>query len=180
MNPLQTTFKSALEFRTDNSHLLVLKLKFLVHFFIFLQCAHARAAIVGLVIADIFAYTGAWQNIWLLFGGSNQLLAGLALTLVTIYLAKLKKPTAYTFWPAIFMIITCEAALLFESAVFFRAVAIGKPLGAGMMLKYPGIALTLNAIFGIVGLVLFVLGLVVAYDGLKRYSEYRKAASKTS
>jgi hypothetical protein len=48
------------------------------------------------------------------------------------------------------------------------------------MLKYPGIALTLNAIFGIVGLVLFVLGLVVAYDGLKRYSEYRKAASKTS
>jgi hypothetical protein len=49
-----------------------------------------------------------------------------------------------------------------------------------MMLKYPRIALTLNAIFGIVGLMLFVLGLVVAYDGLKRYSEYRKAASKTS
>ena len=134
-------------------------------------------AIIGLVIADIFAYTGAWQNIWLLFGGSNQLLAGLALTLVTVYLAKLKKPTAYTFWPAIFMIITCEAALLFESAVFFRAVVLGKPIATGMMLKYPSIALTLNAIFGIVGLVLFALGLIVAWDGLKRYSEYKKAVS---
>jgi hypothetical protein len=37
MNPFKLHFKAALEFRTDDSHLLVLKLKFLVHFFIFLQ-----------------------------------------------------------------------------------------------------------------------------------------------
>ena len=134
-------------------------------------------SIVGLVISDIFAYTGAWINLWLLFGGSNQLLAGLALTLVSVYLAKVKKPTGYTFWPAIFMIVTCEAALLFESVKFFRAVALKQPFVKGALAAHTGIALGLNAIFGIVGLVLFILGLIVTIDGLKRYSEYKKASA---
>jgi len=134
-------------------------------------------AIIGLVIADIFAYTGAWINLWLLFGGSNQLLAGLALALATIYLAKVKRPTAYTFWPAIFMIFTCEAALLYQSAKFLRAVLMGKPFVKGPLAAYQGIALALNAIFGAFGLVLFILGLIVTWDGMKRYFEYKKAAT---
>ncbi len=139
-------------------------------------------AIIGLVIGDILAYTGAWINLWLLFGGSNQLLAGLALTLVTVYLAKQKKPTGYTFWPAIFMIITCEAALIFESAKFFRAIFLGKPLAKGPLAApaYKGVALALNGVFGVVGLVLFILGIIVAVDGLRRYSEFKKASSGAS
>ncbi len=129
-------------------------------------------ALIGLIIADIFAYTGAWINLWLLFGGSNQLLAGLALALVTIYLAKVKKPTIYTLAPALFMIFTCEAALLFESAGFFRAVKMGTPIVKGSLANHPSAALALNGIFGLVGLVLFILGAIVAFDAIK---SYRKA-----
>ena len=132
------------------------------------------APIIVLVIGGIFAYSGAWVNLWLLFGGSNQLLAGLALILVSIYLAKVKKPSKYTLGPAIFMIITCEAALLFESASFFRAVILGSPISAGKVAEIPWLASTLNVIFGIIGIILFILGLVVAYDAAKAYGRARR------
>ena len=142
-----------------------------------LQAAIANkyvAPIIVLVIGGIFAYSGAWVNLWLLFGGSNQLLAGLALILVSIYLAKVKKPSKYTLGPAIFMIITCEAALLFESVSFFRAVILGSPISAGKVAEIPWLASTLNVIFGIIGIILFILGLVVAYDAAKAYGRARR------
>lgn len=133
------------------------------------------AAIIVLFIGGLFAYSGAWINLWLLFGGSNQLLAGLALTLVSIYLVKVKKPSAYTLIPALFMIITCEAALLYEGAKFFYAVFIlGKPFAKAPLSNYPELASALNIIFGIIGFILFILGLVVAYDAAKALSRARK------
>ncbi|RLG50918.1 MAG: carbon starvation protein A [Thermoproteota archaeon] len=123
-------------------------------------------SIIGLLVAGAFAYTGAWINLWLLFGGSNQLLAGLALILVTIYLAKVKKPTIYTLAPAAFMIVTCEAALLWEAKDFFLKMGqlVKPPMKAGTLA-----AKALNFIFGVVGIVLFILGLLVAIDAIKAY-----------
>ncbi|RLI20545.1 carbon starvation protein A, partial [Candidatus Bathyarchaeota archaeon] len=133
------------------------------------------AAIIVLFIGGLFAYSGAWINLWLLFGGSNQLLAGLALILVSIYLVKVKKPSAYTLIPAIFMIITCEAALLYEGAKFFYAVfVLGKPFAKAPLSNYPELASALNIIFGIIGFVLFILGLVVAYDAAKALGRARR------
>lgn len=132
------------------------------------------APIIVLVVGGAFAYSGAWINLWLLFGGSNQLLAGLALTLVSIYLAKVKKPSVYTLAPGIFMILTCEAALLWEAVKFLRAVWIGSPIAKPPVAGYPAVASALNIIFGIVGLILFVLGLIVAYDAAKAFGRARK------
>jgi len=136
------------------------------------------APIIVLVIGCGFAYSGAWVNLWLLFGGSNQLLAGLALTLVSIYLAKVKKPTIYTLAPGIFMIITCEVALLWEGIKFLRAVWLGSPIAKPPVSNYPAVASGLNVIFGLVGLVLFILGLVVVYDAAKAYSRAKKGEGK--
>jgi len=133
------------------------------------------AALIVLFIGGLFAYSGAWLNLWLLFGGSNQLLAGLALILVSIYLVKVKKPSKYTLGPAIFMIITCEAALLYEGAKFFYAVfVLGTPFAKAPLSNYPELASALNIIFGIIGFVLFILGLVVAYDAAKAYGRARR------
>jgi len=136
------------------------------------------APIIVLLIGGSFAYTGAWVNLWLLFGGSNQLLAGLALTLVSIYLAKVKKPTIYTLGPAIFMVITCEAALLWESITFFRFVWLGTPKALPPLSDYPSIALGFNFAFAIIGLILFILGLIVVYDAAKAYSRAKKGEGK--
>ena len=141
------------------------------------------APIIVLLIGGSFAYTGAWKNLWLLFGGSNQLLAGLALVLVSIYLAKVKKPTIYTLAPAIFMIATCEFALLLEGVNFLRAVwlwlgGVGKPIAAAPLSNYPPIAAGFNVAFGIIGLILFILGLIVVYDAAKAYSRAKKGEGK--
>lgn len=132
------------------------------------------APIIVLLIGGAFAYSGAWINLWLLFGGSNQLLAGLALTLVSIYLVKIKKPSVYTLVPGIFMILTCEAALLHEGINFLRAVWLGSPIANPPVSNYPAIASGLNVLFGIIGLVLFILGLIVTYDAAKALSKARK------
>jgi carbon starvation protein len=127
------------------------------------------ASAIGLAIGFAFAYTGAWINLWLLFGGSNQLLAGLALLLATVYLAREKRIKGPTLGPGIFMVVTCEAALLWEVYIFFRAVMKGTPIAKGTLANYPGIALAFNAIFGIVGIILFILGLIVVMDWYKSY-----------
>ncbi len=141
---------------------------------------------IGILIAFAFAATGAWYHLWMLFGGSNQLLAGLALMLASVYLVRAKKPSYYTLIPAVFMILTCEAALLWETWIFVRALLtvgyfarpgslIGDMAAAGNIL--PAVALTW--IFIALSLILFVLGLLVFADtwaALKRSSKEAKGS----
>ncbi len=50
--------------------------------------------------------------LWALFGTSNQLLAGLALLVVTLYLRSLGRPTVFTATPMCFMLVVTIVALL--------------------------------------------------------------------
>ena len=132
------------------------------------------ATIVGLLIPIIFALSGSWINLWIYFGGSNQLLAGLALMLVALYLAKIKKPTWYALIPAVFMIIVTLSALLWETAKFLYAVLTGSPIASPPLSYNVAAALALNAVFVVVGVALFLLGLYMTYVLFKRYAEYSK------
>ncbi len=140
---------------------------------------------LGLAIGAAFAWTGAWSNLWTMFGGSNQLMAGLALLLVTIYLANVKKPTKYNLGPAIFMIITCLLALIWETGIFFNAIntaiATGDPTKYIWGARRPAaeVQLAFNAVFGIVTLILFILGIIVSYEGFKALSRAWKAKKKS-
>jgi len=127
------------------------------------------ATFIGLAIGVLFAMTGAWQNIYFLFGGSNQLLAGLTLLLITLYLSKEKRRTGWTLWPAIFMVVTCEAALVWEVFQLFFAISLGKPIGYPTYIKDQTAATISNGIFGAIGIILFILGLIVARDWYKAY-----------
>jgi len=142
------------------------------------------ASAICLLVGGIFAYSGAWINLWLLFGGSNQLLAGLALLLTSIYLAKVKKPTAFNMGPAIFMIVTCEGALVWETFfIFLRKIIAGTPIAKGPLATLIekgvgwawGVAMALNVIFFIFGVVLIILGLLVTYDGFRSYFRFKRA-----
>ncbi len=57
---------------------------------------------------------GAYESIWKVFGAANQLVAALALIVVTVLLLRLGKPAKYTFYPAVFMLVTTIGALVYQ------------------------------------------------------------------
>jgi len=77
----------------------------------------ATAVVVGLAAYVAFL---PWKTVWPLFGSANQLIAGLALLVVTVVLSRLGKPTVYTFLPALFMLVTTVAALVTQSFALWR------------------------------------------------------------
>jgi len=73
-----------------------------------------------LVFASILGATGGYKAIWPVFGASNQLVAALALIVVTSYLVGIKKPKKYTLYPAYFMLLTTLAALVYQGYHFLK------------------------------------------------------------
>jgi carbon starvation protein len=79
------------------------------------------ASALILILASLMGATEGYKVIWPVFGASNQLVAALALIVVSSYLIGIKKPTIYTTIPAFFMLITTIAALVYQGYTFFRS-----------------------------------------------------------
>ena len=128
-----------------------------------------KNAHVGTVIASILGITvvltGWWQYLWVLFGGANQLMASLALMLITAYLMSEGKPYAWAFYPMIFMFVTTIAALLYTSFTLLQKVFSGAVKGE---------ALIGNTMMGVVGIFLVIAALTLGFEGLKAFKRYRK------
>lgn len=77
------------------------------------------ATIVTISLASLLALTEGYKAIWPVFGASNQLVAALALITVSGYLVSVKKPSKYTLYPALFMLVTTIAALLYQGYNFW-------------------------------------------------------------
>ena len=83
----------------------------------------------GTAIAVITAFILSFYNgsgkgaltLWPLFGASNQLLAGLALLIITIYLVRKQVPYGYTLIPLLFMIVMTGWAMLLNLQNFYEA-----------------------------------------------------------
>ena len=127
-----------------------------------------RNAHVGTFIACILGMllvlTGWWQYLWVLFGGANQLMASLALMLMTAWLMSEGKSAAWTFWPMIFMFITTIAALLFTTYNLFQKVFSGAVKGQDLV----G-----NTLMGLVGLFLVIAAFILGWEGFKAFNRYR-------
>ena len=52
-----------------------------------------------------------WKLIWPVFGSTNQLLGGLALMVITLWLKRTGRPSWVTLWPMIFMVTATTVAL---------------------------------------------------------------------
>ncbi len=74
-----------------------------------------------ILLAYMIGATEGWQKIWPIFGATNQLIAAVALMVGSTYLIAMKKPTGYTLYPAIFMVITTIGALAWQAYRFFTA-----------------------------------------------------------
>ena len=152
------------------------------------------ATVFGLAIPWVFAVTGSWINLWLYFGGANQLLAALALWLISIHLVRVKSPSRFTLIPAIFMTVTTLTALAYETYIFTQAglglvginllssAAVPPLVPAGQWIALPEnktIAQTFNLLFAVVGAVLFLLGIRMSLYVIGAYRRFLSPPTAT-
>ncbi len=130
---------------------------------------YLTAGIVAIITYLLTSYrvspVGLWSFIWVLFGGSNQLLAGVTLLVTTLWLIKIHRPSLFTGIPAIFMLATTIPALIYTAYATF---SIGfSHAGALSYGSYTA---------GIISVILTILGLILSYDGYKAYRGLKTGA----
>jgi carbon starvation protein len=137
---------------------------------------------VGTIIALVFTLVLIWivpfLQIWAMFGAANQLMASLALLLVTLWLMSKGKNYMWTFIPFIFMFVTTIAALLYKAyeAFFIYLPRTADP--AKWKIANVGEFTTAYVIIGLVALVLVVTALLLAWDALRAFQRFRTEATR--
>ncbi len=96
-----------------------------------------------LILSAILGASEGYKAIWPVFGASNQLVAGLALLVVSSYLLGVRSPTPYTLYPAYFMLVTTVGALLYQGINFFEKQSF---------------------VLGVICFILILLALIIVYD----------------
>ncbi len=126
--------------------------------------------IVALLLTILFVWIIPWLAIWGAFGASNQLMAGLALMLIALWLRAEGRKNAWALYPAFFMIVTDMAALIY--------------LAYTNIVKIPGAATTqaflAALLLSIIALVLIVAAAFLIVDGWKALRAPRKEPAKAA
>ena len=120
------------------------------------------ATIITVVLGIVLGLTG-YAKIWALFGSANQLLAALALMAIAAWLGNIGKNNKMIFFPMIFMLIVTIASLIINTLNQFKTI------GAG------------GADWGpyaqaIIGILLIVLAVFLAIEGVKTFKKQAQKA----
>lgn len=129
-------------------------------------------SIVALILTLLLIWVVPFLQIWVVFGAANQLMASLALLLITLWLLSKGKSYSWTFWPFVFMFVTTIAALLYKAYEAFF-INVGKAAAQAN----PGQYTTAQIIIGIVCLILIVAAAILAWDGVQAIRRFRAQAA---
>jgi carbon starvation protein len=135
---------------------------------------------VGTILALALTLALIWLvpflQIWAVFGAANQLMASLALLLVTSWLMSKGKQYLWTLIPFIFMFVTTIAALLYKA---YEAFFINLPKTANPVankIANVGEFTAAQVLIGAVCLILVAAALILAWDGIVALRRYRTKA----
>ncbi|MDE3088422.1 MAG: hypothetical protein KGJ80_03410 [Chloroflexota bacterium] len=128
------------------------------------------STLISMVLTFFLVISGTWIYLWQLFGAANQLMAALALLLVTIWLRSTGKNPAYALWPMLFMYITTMAATAVTAYNMWATVLF--PKGA---LQTDALALAGGIFMVAIAVLLFVLAAFIGWDGWKAWQRYGAA-----
>ncbi len=117
-------------------------------------------SIVALLLSLLLIWTGFWNYVWILFGSANQLMAALALLLVSLWLMSKGKNYIWTFIPFIFMFVTTMAALALTGyQVLKQAITQAAELPIDKIIG--------NYVAGVLAIILFISALYLAVDAVR-------------
>lgn len=106
------------------------------------------ATVLVVLGAYALAASGSEGTLWPMFGAANQLVAALAMIVVTAWLMESKRPVVYTLVPAVFMLVTTCGALVWKAYVYLTAPEPNHTLAIAAL-----ILLVLAVVVGLRGLV---------------------------
>ncbi len=89
------------------------------------------ATLLVVSVSGWLGLSGNWNKIWPVFGAANQLVAALALLVISIWLLKRRENVYYTAIPCAFMLMTTIGALLYKLPRQYKA---GETILAGISL----------------------------------------------
>jgi carbon starvation protein len=122
-------------------------------------------SIVALLLTLLFVWIIPWLAIWGAFGASNQLMAGLALLLIALWLKAEGRKNAWALYPAFFMIVTDMAALIYLAYVnFFTKLPAATTVQASIA----------AILVGAIAVVLIIAAAILIVDGWKALQAPRK------
>ncbi|MGC8964715.1 MAG: carbon starvation CstA family protein [Brevinematia bacterium] len=71
------------------------------------------STLIVVLLAGYLSLSGAYLALWKLFGTANQLVAALALVIISVYLLRKNIKSLFASIPAVFMVLTTLASLVF-------------------------------------------------------------------
>ncbi len=113
--------------------------------------------IVALILTAIFVWIIPWLTIWTAFGGANQLMAGLALLLISLWLKSEGRKNTWALYPSFFMLVTTFTALILLALNQFKAMGVAKTTETRLA----------ALLVGVIAVVLLGAAVFLIYDGLK-------------
>ena len=125
------------------------------------------ATVVGAILSLALVLTGTWVYLWQLFGAANQLLAALALLLVTLWLASTKRNTAYAGIPMVFMYVTTIFATLVTAYNLYATIATKSGV--------PAISVVGAWAMIVIAVLLVLAALLIAVDAWNAWNRFRGA-----
>jgi carbon starvation protein len=129
------------------------------------------ASLISMALAAFLVLTGTWIYLWQLFGAANQLMAGLALLIVTVWLVSERRPAWYAGLPGVFMYVTTMAAILVT--LYNQIPALNAALAKGNIVAIIG-AITML----ILAALLFLAAAFIAYEGWQAFNRWRVAPAR--
>jgi carbon starvation protein len=134
--------------------------------------------IIALALTLLLIWVVPFLGIWVMFGAANQLMASLALLLITLWLMSKGKNYQWTFWPFTFMFVTTIAALVYKAweAFFVNLPKTADPVAN--KIANVGQYTVAQIIIGVVAVVLIVTACILAWDGIQAIQRFRVQAKK--
>ncbi|MCS6964547.1 carbon starvation CstA family protein [Thermoflexus sp.] len=129
------------------------------------------ASIISMILAAFLVLTGTWIYLWQLFGSANQLMAGLALLIVTVWLVSERRPAWYAGVPGVFMYITTMAAILVT--LYNQIPALNAALARGNIVAIIGAGTML-----VLAALLFIAAAFIGYEGWVAFNRWRAAPAR--
>ena len=129
------------------------------------------ASLISMALAAFLVLTGTWIYLWQLFGAANQLMAALALLIVTVWLVSERRPAWYAGVPGVFMYVTTMAAILVT--LYNQIPALNAALAKGNVVAIIGSVTML-----VLAVLLFIAAALIGYDGLQAFNRWRAAPAR--